>query len=177
MSVTMETERATRPGMAGRRLLAIAVIIGGTGLGACESDPVDLHDPEEGDVAGFRIDAINLELPGGVTRVTLLTYDGPQNADTLMLRHNASIDIEIVWLDEHGDEVHLDGDEHSWTFTDNHSAIVSFTPSDDEPWQGTITTVPLLPGATVYGGYTVTLLHGDEPELQTTQLVAAVSGD
>lgn len=170
---TMEWKRSA----AGYRVLAIAVLIGGAGVTGCESDPVDLEDHEEGDVAGFRIDAVDLQLPGGVTRTTLFTYDGPANADTLSLRDGTTIDIEIVWLDADGHELELDADEHPWELAENHSAIVSFVPSDTEPWRGTFTTTPLLPGATVYGGFTVTLFHGEDPEFETSQLVAAVEGD
>ena len=158
---------------AGHRVLAIAVLIGGTA--ACESDPVDLRDHEEGDVAGFRIQGTQ-ENPGG-SHPVLLTYDGPAGADTLVLPDDTTRDVEIVWLDEDGEVVELDSDEHSWQLVENHSAIVSFTPSGVEPWQGTFTTNDLLPGATVYGGFTVTLFHGDEAEFETTQLVAAVEGE
>ena len=169
---TLDSITSVQRGFAGRRLLAIAVLIGGMGLGACEDDPVDPDEHDEGDVAGFRIEQI--EQGGG--RTVLLTYDGPENADTLVLPQGSSVDVEIVWLDDHGDEVDVHADEHDWQLAENHSAIVEFTQSDTEPWRGTFTTTPLLPGATVYGGYTVTLLHGADAEFTTTQLVAAVAG-
>lgn len=165
MSMEVETR-----GLAGRRVLAIAVMIGGLGVSACEDDPVDTGDREEG-IASFRIREV-----GGTV---LYEYAGPTNAaaDTLFLPGGEAIEIAIEWLDEDGGVLELEPEEHPWTFAENHSAIVSFTPSTSEPWQGTISTTPLLPGATVYGGFSVTLFHGEEAEFETPQLVAAVEGD
>ena len=72
--------------------------------------------------------------------------------------------------------VSLDADDHTWEFGDNHSGITTFVASGSDPWRGTITTNDLLSGAVVYGGFTITLRHGGEVELQTPQLVAAVEG-
>jgi len=159
----------TRRGLAGRRLLVLAVLLGGGVLAGCEDDPVEPHDHAEGDVAAFRLDRIV-----GDSRTPIYTYDGPNNPDTLFLTDGASYEIEIVWLDEHGNELELDTDEHDWDLAENHSAIASFTRSSAEFWQGTLTTVALVPGATVYGGFSVTLFHGEEAEFQTPQIVAAV---
>lgn len=167
------TARSGVGALAGRRILAIAVILAGAGLAACESDPIDPDEHDEGDVAGFRIDAL-LETPGGGSRETLLTYDGPTAPDTLYLTAGRVTDIEIVWLDEHGDALELPADEHSWQLDESHTAL-GFEPSASEPWRGTLTTATLAPGLTVYGGYTVTLFHGDEAEFQTVELVAAAS--
>lgn len=167
---TIETTRHGIGRLAARRVFAIAVLIAGTGLAACEDDPIDPHEHEEGDIAGFRIQEVG-------SGTVLLTYDGPTGADTLFLPHGQTIEVEVVWLDDHGDELALDTHEHSWELAENHSAIASFVQSQDEPWRGTFTTAALLPGATVYGGYTVTLFHGEEAEFGTSQLVAAVQGD
>ena len=154
-------------GIAGRRVLAIAVLIGSSMMAACEDDPVDANGHDEGDVASFRIRQVG----GG----TLFTYSAPPaDPDTMVLQAGTSTAIEIEWLDEDGDIVEVDADEHSWQLADNHSAITSFTLSTTDPWRGTIVTTGLVPGNTVYGGFTVTLFHGDEPEFQTSQQVAAV---
>lgn len=157
-----------------RRFFSVAAVLGSMALVGCDEDPVDPDDHDEGDIAGFRIDAINLALPGGTDRMTLLTYDGPTGIDTLYLPDDSEIDIEIVWLDEHGDVVEPETDEHAWELAENHSAISSFAHSDSEAWQGTFTTLDLLPDNTVYGGFSVTLLHGDEEEFTTPQITAAV---
>lgn len=164
---TISREGSVRAGYTSRRILAIAVLIGGATLAACEDDPVDVgHD--EGDVAGFE-----LRTTGGTT---IYRYTGPAGADTLELAHGESIDIEIVWLDADGEVLDLAADEHSWEFEDNSNAM-SFTPSTSNPWGGTITTVPLLPGATVFGTFRVFLFHGEGEEFRTDGLVSAVSGD
>src|SRR5687768_4142039 len=119
---------------AARRVLAIAVLLGGAGLSACEDDPIDPDEHAEGDVAGFRIDAL-LETPGGGSRETLLTYEGPVGADTLLLPAGQAVEVEIVWLDDHGDELDLPADEHTWELSESH-AVMSFQPSATEPWQG-----------------------------------------
>lgn len=160
---------------AARRVLALAVLLGGVGLAACEDDPIDPDEHAEGDVAGFRIDAL-LATPGGGSRETLLTYDGPVGADTLFLPDGRSIDIEIVWLDDHGDELDLPADEHTWVLSESHT-FMSFEASATEPWQGTFTTVTVTPGLTAYGAYTVTLFHAGEAEFETLELVAAVSAE
>ena len=172
----MNTVQAGAGALAARRVLAIAVLIAGAGLAACEDDPIDPHEHEEGDVAGFRIDAINLQLPGGGTRITLLTYDGPTSPDTLFLDDGDATDIEIVWLDADGEPLDLPADEHSWQLAESHSAL-AFEASATEPWQGLLTTAPLAPGLTVYGNYTVTLFHAGEAEFETVELVAAVSAE
>ena len=160
-------------GVALRRILSMGVLIGAATLAACEDDPVDTDGHDEGDVAGFVIERI---LDSGA-RTTLYTYAGPTDPDTLFLPHGEAVDIEVIWMDDHGDPVNLPEDEHGWEFTENSSAILSYAASGSEAWQGTITTAPLLPGATVYGGFFVTLNHGEEAEFETPQLVVAVQGD
>lgn len=174
----MMTSWNVRPGagaLAARRVLAIAVLLGGAGLAACEDDPIDPDEHAEGDVAGFRIDAL-LATPGGGSRETLLTYDGPVGADTLFLPAGQAVEVEIVWLDDHGDELDLPADEHTWELSESH-AVMSFQPSATEPWQGVLNTATVTPGLTVYGGYTVTLFHAGEAEFETVELVAAVGAE
>ena len=170
MNTTTNTTR-------GRRHLAVIAMASALILGACDDDPVELDHHDEGDIAGFRIDQIGIQAPGGGTRATLLTYDGPTNPDTLFLGDADEIEIEIVWLDEHGDAIELDADEHGWELAENHSAISGFEPSPTEPWQGTFTTTDLVDGNTVHGAFSVTLLHGEEAEFTTPQIPAAVVAD
>ena len=155
-----------------QRIVTLVAVIGTFSLAACEDDPVDVGGHDEGDVAGFRLERI---MPDG-GRETVYTYDGPTGADTLFLTEGTQVDVEIRWLDEDGDVIELDDEEHDWELIENSSAIVSFSPSDSESWQGTFTTTPLLPGATVYGAFYVTLFHGEEEEFETPGLVVATQG-
>ena len=159
--------------VAARRFLATGVLVVAATVTACEDDPVDTDAHDEGDVAGFVIE----RLLDGAGRDTIYTYSGPTNTDTLYLPAGESIDIEIVWTDDHGDAIDLDADEHDWELTENSSAILTFTRSDTETWQGTIVTAPLVAGATVFGVFDVTLFHGEEAEFETPQLDVAVEGD
>ena len=162
--------RMALTGFAGRRLLAIAVLIVGASLAACEDDPVDGGGHEEGEVASFRIRQV-----GGPV---LYEYPGPTaaDADTLHLGDNGSTTIEIVWLDADGDVIELDADDHSWELFENHNAITTFDPSATDAWRGTFVTNDLLAGSVVHGGFTVTLFHGEEEEFDTPTLVATVEG-
>ena len=153
-----------------RRIASVGVLLVGMAtLAACEEDPVDTGH-SEGDVASFRI----REVGGAV----LYEYPGAANADedTLYLPDDGDTEIEIVWLAEDGDVVVPDESEHDWELAENHSGIVGFVPSTSHPWQGTFTTNDLAEGASVSGGFSVTLLHGGEEEFETPQLVAVVEG-
>lgn len=156
-----------------RRVLSLGALLGTVVLGGCDDDPVEVHDHDEGDVAGFRIEQI---LPGG-GRSVLVTYDDPADPDTLFLGDSDEIEVEIVWLDEHGDVVEPDADEHGWELEENHSAISGFEQSSTASWQGTFSTTDLVDGNTVHGAFSVTLLHGDEAEFTTPQIPAAVVAD
>ena len=153
-----------------RRFLAMLVLIGAGTLAACEDDPVDVGHQEE-DVAGFELRTL---LAGGGS-TTLYRYTDPENPDTLQLADDATLDVEIVWLDDHGEVVSLEADEHSWDITESSPAI-HFTPSSSDPWRGTITTQNLLAGVTVLGTLQVRLFHGEEQEFGTVGIVTEVSG-
>ena len=158
---TMATTTTRRARLALSRLLAIAVLIGGAS--ACESDPAGVDGHDEGDIASFRIDQ-QIQTPGGEILETLYTYDGPINPDTLDLADDETIEFEIVWLDEDGDELDVHEDEHTWSI--ETVTGVTFA-HGSEAWEGTFTTVDLLPGNQLYSAFRVTLRHAGEVEFQT----------
>ena len=155
MSETMiSREGSVTAGHTSRRILAIAVLIGGASLAACEDDPVGPGSHEEA-VAGFELRTL-----GGTTLIRY-TSGMASNPPVLNLTAGTEQAVQVVWLDGEGDVVQVDADEHAWLLTLVHPGIIDFEHDATSDWRGTFDVAQLLPGNTAETAMKVTLYHGD----------------
>ena len=154
MTEMIDMTEGVRPGFAARRLLAIAVLIGGTSLAACDDDPVGTGSNEEA-IAGFELRTV-----GGTT---LIRYMPGMEGDppVLDLTAGAEQTVEVVWLGSDGDVVEVDPDEHAWQLTLVNPWIIDFEHDASSDWRGTFDVAGLAPGNSVETAMKVYLYHGE----------------
>ena len=144
----MKTENLPFRGHAARRLLAIAVIIGGAGLAACEDDPVDPHGHEE-EVDGFALYA------GGVQIYQYRHALHGDSPDALQLVAGTTYQVTLEWLDEEGQATEVEEDlELQVTVGD--AAVATWTATGDASGTLASATVAAVAETTM----TVELMHG-----------------
>lgn len=151
---TISREGSVTAGHTSRRILAIAVLIGGASLAACEEDPVGSGSHEEA-VAGFELRTL--------AGTTLMRYTAgmASNPPVLNLTAGAEQSVQVVWLDGDGDIVQVDADEHAWLLTLAHPGIIDFEHDASSDWRGTFDVAGLASGTSAETAMKVYLYHGD----------------
>lgn len=152
MNELIDTTGGVRPGFAARRLLAIAVLIGGASMSACDDDPVDPHGHEEG-IDGFALVVGGTELYEYRASVHGLT------PDLLVLEPGQSYAITITWLDDEG---------HATEPEEDLELVVTFATGTALTWTTTSIAAGTLqtgtPASDLTDTMTIELMHGDHPD-------------
>lgn len=150
--ITSKRNPFVRRGHTGRRMLAIAVMIGGASLAACEGDPVEPRAHEE-EVDGFALYA------GGVQ---IYQYRHALNGDSpavLALEAGETYPVTIEWLDEEG---------HATEVEEDLELRVEIEDAGVATWTATGVATGTLVGASVATisetVMTVELMHGNHPD-------------
>ena len=150
----MHTNRNTlhRRGRTGRRILAIAMMIGSVGVAACEGDPVDPHGHEE-EVDGFALYAGGLQI---------YQYRHPLDGDSpdvLHLGAGATYQVTIQWLDEEGHPTDVEEDLEVRVTVDD-AGVATWTDTGDA--SGTLAAASVA--SVMETVLTVELMHGDHAD-------------